>query len=322
MRVCLLTDERIEDFHPANHLKNYDWDYVTVKPPIVEFIRELTHAHRYDVYLNIYEGHDESENSGLRFVRALEELNLPFTGAESRFYRSTREEMQEAAGKHRITFARGFHAESQEDLNHARALSYPLIVKHPNSFASAGLTKDSRVMNFDELRTQFERMSKEFGSARVEEFIEGRELSCLVVENADDPKSPFAYSPAEVQFPEGETFLHEAAKWYSWDVHVVPLRDESLAARIQEVSRKFFLAMDGNGYARVDMRLKPNGEIVIIEINPNCGILYYGPDDRSHADLPISWDAGGHDGFLDRIFRAAIKRQAMRSIMKASNVSP
>jgi D-alanine-D-alanine ligase len=313
MRVCLLTDEKIEDFNPAGHLKNYDWDYVTVTPPITEFIHEVSRSRQYDVYLNIYEGHDENENSGLRFVEALEKLNLSFTGAESKFYRCTREEMQAAAEADQIRFARGFHAVSYNDLKQADGLAYPLIVKHPNSFASMGLTKESRVTNFAELQNQFERMSMEFGSARVEEFIEGRELSCLVVENADDPKSPFAYSPAEVQFPEGETFLHEAAKWYSWDVHVVPLRDEILAARIQEVSCKFFLAMEGNGYARIDLRVRPNGEIVIIEINPNCGILYYGPDDRSHADLPISWDAAGHDGFLDRIFRAAIKRQAMRT---------
>ena len=313
MRVCLLTDEKVEDFNPEVYFKNYDWDYVTVAPPVTEFITELSHSRHYDVYLNIYEGEDAKESSGLQFVQALEKLNLPFTGAESKFYRSTREEMQAAAEAHQIRFARGFHAESLEDLRQADGLSYPLIVKHPNSFASAGLTKESRVTNPDELRIQFERMSEAYGSARVEEFIEGREFSCLVVENADDAQSPFAYSPAEVLFPEGETFLHEAAKWYSFDIFVIPLNDDALTARIQDVCRKFFLAMDGNGYARLDLRVRPNGEIVIIEINPNCGILYYGPNDRSHSDLPISWDAAGHDGFLDRIFRAAIKRRAMRA---------
>lgn len=320
MRVCLLTDEKVEDFNPEVYFKNYDWDYVTVAPPVTEFITELSHSRHYDVYLNIYEGEDAKESSGLQFVQALEKLNLPFTGAESKFYRSTREEMQAAAEAHQIRFARGFHAESLDDLKQADGLTYPLIVKHPNSFASAGLTKESRVTNPDELRIQFERMSEAYGSARVEEFIEGREFSCLVVENADDAQSPFAYSPAEVLFPEGETFLHEAAKWYSFDIYVVPLNDDALTARIQDVCRKFFLAMDGNGYARLDLRVRPNGEIVIIEINPNCGILYYGPNDRSHSDLPISWDAAGHDGFLDRIFRAAIKRRAMRK--KTSTMSP
>ena len=40
MRVCLLTDEKIEDFNPADHLKNYDWDYVTVAPPVSGFMNE------------------------------------------------------------------------------------------------------------------------------------------------------------------------------------------------------------------------------------------------------------------------------------------
>jgi D-alanine-D-alanine ligase-like ATP-grasp enzyme len=313
MRVCLLTDEIIEEFNPATHLKSHDWDYVTVLSPEVEFIDEYSRSRQYDVYLNIYEGHDEDANSGLRFVRALEELNLPFTGADSTFYAVTREEMQSTAEQHHIQFARGIHAKSVEDLGNAKNLSYPLIVKHPNSFASIGITRKSRVTNFDELRSQFEMVSHEYGAARIEEFIEGRELSCLIVENADDPKLPFAYSPVEVQFPAGETFLHEDAKWFSWDVFVVPLRDFALSARIQDAARKFFVAMDGSGYARVDVRIRPDGEIVILEINPNCGILYYGPDDRSHADLPISWDPAGHDGFLDRIFRAAIKRQAIRA---------
>lgn len=74
-----------------------------------------------------------------------------------------------------------------------------------------------------------------------------------------------------------------------------------------------YLAMNGVGYARVDLRARPNGELVILEINPNCGILYYGPDDRSSTDLPISWDKDGHKGFLERIFRSAILRQKMRS---------
>jgi D-alanine-D-alanine ligase len=74
-----------------------------------------------------------------------------------------------------------------------------------------------------------------------------------------------------------------------------------------------YQVMGGTGYARVDIRVRPNGELVILEINPNCGILYYGPDDRSPADLPISWDRDGHDGFLDRIFRSALLRREMRS---------
>jgi len=313
MRVCLLTDESIDDFNPSQYLRNYEWDYVTVETPVQSLIRQIAQNNQYEVYLNIYEGLDEDENSGLKFIETLEDLNLPFTGAGSKFYNPTREEMQAVAEKNQINFARGFHAGSQADLWQANELSFPLIVKHPNSFASEGLTKDSRVTTLEELQTEFEKISSTYGSACVEEFIEGRELSCLVLENADDQALPFTYPPAEVQFPDGETFLHEDAKWYDWGVYVVPLHDDVLARRIQDVSKKNFVAMAGTGYARVDIRLRPDGEIVILEINPNCGILY-SLEDRSHADLPISWDKDGHEGFLDRIFQSAIARQKMRTL--------
>lgn len=312
MRICILSDEEIEDYNPAQLLRSYEWDFITVKPPVDEFVRSLAFQKQYDAYLNIYEGEDENDHSGASMVRTLEELNLPFTGADSKFYSLTREQMQEAAERNGINFARGFNARTETDLEQAGRLRFPLIVKHPNSFASTGLTPESRVDSLEELRTQFLRNLNEFGSARVEEFIEGREVTCLVVDNPDNLADPFAYLPAEVEFPEGESFLHVEVKWFNWGTYFVPLKDEALIKSVQEASKRMFLAVDGTGYGRVDIRIRPNGELVILEINPNCGILYYGPDDRGPADLPISWDKDGHDGFLDRIFRAAVLRRQMR----------
>jgi D-alanine-D-alanine ligase len=220
--------------------------------------------------------------------------------------------MQETAQKNEIGFARGFHATSKEDLLQAASLKFPLIVKHPNSFASTGLTSESKVENMQKLLVQFERNATEFGSARIEEFVDGREVTCLVVDNPDDLTSPYVYWPVEIQFPKSESFLHVEVKWLNWDTFVFRLEDETLAKAVQEISKKMYLAMDGTGYGRVDIRIRPNGELVVLEINPNCGILYYGPDDRSPTDLPISWDKDGHDGFLDRIFRSAILRNKMK----------
>jgi hypothetical protein len=74
-----------------------------------------------------------------------------------------------------------------------------------------------------------------------------------------------------------------------------------------EMSRKMYLAMDGVGYARCDIRMGRDGELYMIEINPNCGILFK-PEDLGPADVMMEYDAQGHAGFLDRIFRAAILR--------------
>jgi D-alanine-D-alanine ligase-like ATP-grasp enzyme len=312
MRVCILSDELLEEYNPSAYFHAYEWDFFTMDPPVEPLIRRISSEKQYDVYLNMSDGSDE-DDAGFTVVKTLEALNLAFTGADSKFYNPTREQMQAAAERHGLYFARGFHARSESDLEQARDLHFPLIVKHPNSYGSIGLTPQSRVHTFAQLQEQFRRNFNEFSAARVEEFIEGREVSCLVVDNPHDLSTPYAYLPAEVKFPEGESFLHVEVKWMNWGTFIVRLEDADLVQRIQDVSRRMYLAMNGTGYARMDIRIRPNGELVILEINPNCGILYYGDDDRSSTDLPISWDKDGHDGFLDRIFRSAILRHQLRN---------
>ena len=50
-----------------------------------------------------------------------------------------------------------------------------------------------------------------------------------------------------------------------------------------------------------------DGQLYMIEINPNSGILFK-PEDLGPADVMMEYDAEGHAGFLDRIFRAAVIR--------------
>ena len=314
MRVCILSDEAIEDYNPSVFFHSCEWSFVTVEPPAEDCIKQAVTGKNYDVILNLCEGSDDNDtNSGAAVVHLLESLDIPFTGADSNFYNPTREQMQSAAEAHGLNFARGFNARSIHDLAQAKVLQFPLIVKHPNSFGSTGLTPQSRVGAFEQLQEQVQRNVDEFGSARVEEFIEGREVSCLVVDNPDDLSNPYAYLPIEVKFPTGETFMHVEVKWLNWDTFIVPLEDRDLIPLVQEASQRMYQVIGGTGYARVDIRVRPNGELVILEINPNCGILFYGPDDRSISDLPISWDKDSHDGFLDRIFRSAILRHRLRS---------
>jgi len=248
-------------------------------------------------------------------VLALEKLDLSFTGADSGFYDPTRDEMQAVAEKHGVGFVKGVNV---ADLGEVEALTdglqYPLMVKHPNSYGSTGMTRKSRVENSRELRQQVKRISGRFGGARVEEFIEGREFTAFVVDNPDDLNDPFVYPPAELNIPNGEGFLHSQVKWDEW-VHLKQVEDEVLGTRLKEMTKKMYLAMSGVGYARADVRMNEAGELFMLEINPNNGILYK-PEDLDPADIMMEYDPSGHDGFLDRIFRSAFIRQQERSLLK------
>ncbi len=310
MKVCILSDPTFEDFDPDVYLHEHDWDLLKVERPAYDFIRRAAERKRYDVFFNLCDGSPDEDRPGLDVVQALEALNLPFTGGDSNFYCPTREQMQAVAEIQGVGFARGFHAESLRDLADARKLRYPLMVKHPLSYGSEGMTRDSRVETPQQLRAQAEIMLEKFGGARVEEFIDGREFTCLVVDNPDDLTAPLAYPPGESVFPEGETFLHTYVKWEIL-VPVQPVNDPDLAQRLQDMSRKLYIGMGGMGYGRCDIRMNAEGELFLLEINPNCAILY-NPEDFGPADTPISFDPDGHRGFLDRIFRSAIARQQLR----------
>jgi len=312
-RICVLSDYTLREFNPAGYFVDYSWEMFTPKNPIVEFLQSLDASGKFDVYLNLCDGSNEKRNryDGLDVVRALEELNLPFTGADSQFYDPTRETMQTAAEMNQIRFARGGNvADVPEAEALAAGLQYPLMVKHPNSFGSTGMTRKSRVKSIRTLRSQVKRICEKYGSARVEEFIDGREFTVLVVDNPDDLGKPFVYPPAELIFPEGETFLHVFVKWQKW-VYLKPVPDKALATRLMDMTGTMYLALNGVGYARCDLRMRNDGELVMIEINPNPGILFK-PEHFGPADVAMEYDREGHAGFFKRIFRTAVLRQKER----------
>jgi len=346
MRVCVLSDEEIKDFNPGPFLQGYEWEMVTMKAPVLENLRALANQNRFDVYLNICEGYDldeyeyeyeyysegESERDvepeadqmfeqkpgnvyeGIEVIRALNALNLPYTGADESFFDPTREEMQAAADKNGIGFAKGYRVKSVEEAEElVKNLRYPIMVKHPQSYGSTGMYKESRADSLDEVKIQVDKICKEFGSARMEEFIVGREFNVLVVDNPDDFGDPFVYPPMEVIFPEGEEFWHTDVKWdYSLPLSFKRVTDPELEFRLQDMGKRLFVAMGGVGYGRCDIRMNENGELFILEINPNSGMFYF-PNEYGPTDYMILYDEDGYKGFFDRIFQAAIIRQKMRS---------
>ncbi|MBI5352062.1 MAG: hypothetical protein HZB50_05445 [Chloroflexi bacterium] len=321
MRVCILSDEEIEDFNPAPYIKDFDWQMVTITAPVMDKIRALAEKKEFDVFLNLCEGYefedeedDELGYDALEVVHALEALNLPFTGASSNCFDPTREEMQSIAEANNVSFVKGYHVESVEEAERLVGnLRYPIMVKHPKSYGSTGMTKESRADTLDQVRIQVERICKEFGAARMEEFIVGKEFNVLVVDNADDLSRPFAYPPAELVFPPDEEFWHVDVKW-NYDVifDFKQVTDPHLTARLHDLAKRMYLAMEVSGYGRCDIRMNEQGELFILEINPNGGIMFK-PEEYGPADYMILYDAEGYKGFFNRIFQAAHVRQKMRA---------
>jgi D-alanine-D-alanine ligase len=204
-------------------------------------------------------------------------------------------------------------ARSDRDIDRAaETLRFPLIVKHPSSYSSIDLWKTSRVETTFALRYRVRPMMEKYGTALIEEFIEGREFTVLVAENPDDLTRPVTYVPIEFLFPKGESFKHSDLKWKDYhSMKEVPLHDGELGQELRQVAADFFLGMRGAGFGRCDLRMDHEGKLYMLEINPNCGI-YYAPEDPGSADLALLHDPAGHQGFTDLLIRAAMARHARR----------
>ena len=322
MRICILSDEEIADFNPASFMEGFDWEMVTMTDPVMDVLRALDARKQFDLYLNLCEGYEKDPDSdweyeGIDVIKALEALNLPFTGADSKFFDPTREEMQAAADANGLGFAKGYQVKNVEEAERlVKNLRYPIMVKHPKSYGSTGMFRESRVDGPEQLRPQVERVCTEFGAARMEEFIVGTEYNVLVVDNPDDFDKPIAYPPAELIFPPGEEFWHTDVKWdFSVPFDYKQVTEPGLVERLQDLALRMYKAMDGVSCGRCDIRMNNNGELFILEINPNPAIMLQ-PKEFGPADYMILYDPGGYKTFFDRLFRVALIRHQRSASLK------
>ncbi len=305
----------MKDYDPLSdvirHLEGHECETVYIdKAKGVRQIVELSRRD-FDVFINLCDGAWDEDRAGVEIVQTMERLGLAFTGATSSFFEPSRETMKKVChfwGIKAPAYVVAVDGPSIELA--AKTLTFPLITKHPNSYSSIGLTRESRVETPAALKEQAEKMIAAYGSTLVEEFIEGREFSVLVVENADNANEPHAYRPVEFLFPQGERFKHFDLKWKDFEAMTcIQCEDDALAARLEDMSRKLFTGLNGAGYGRCDIRMNAAGELFMLEINPNCDIAYPLEEAAGTADLILMYEPWGHREFFEKIMRAALKRQ-------------
>jgi D-alanine-D-alanine ligase len=147
-----------------------------------------------------------------------------------------------------------------------RELGLPLFIKPANLGSSIGITK---VKKLEELEGAIELALKYDLKALVEESIQGREVECSVLGN----EHPIASLPGEIRT--GQEFNSYVAKYLdsagSTCLIPAPVSPE-LTEKIRARACLTYKVLCCEGLARVDMFLRPDGEVLINEINtlPGC----------------------------------------------------
>lgn len=322
MRICLLTTQVLDVFpfpkndwpcDPRPFLPEADWQVATlVKSTSVEQVQRLIDQ-GFDLFFNLCDGAADQDVPGIEVVETLEAAGVPFTGSTSEFYEPTREQMKEACAAHGLPTPKWAYAKTDDDIERAaEELRFPLFVKHYSSYSSVSISRQSRVVTAGGLRRQAKKIIKRHGTALIEEYIEGTECTVLVAENPDDPQRPTTYTPMQYRFPEGESFKHAKMKWVDYSkMACFPVTDPVLEARLRDVCARFFVALNGASFGRCDLRVDAEGTPYMLEINANCGV-FYPPADAGSADLCLSNDPAGHEGFTRQLVAAAFRRQERR----------
>jgi D-alanine-D-alanine ligase len=163
------------------------------------------------------------------------------------------------------------------DLETGGHLRLPLFVKPLRMEASIGIDARSLVHTPQEMMERIGHIhAKVHDSALVEEYIEGREFYIGILGNAE----PEAFPPVEMDFsglPNGKAHVVDArAKWSKNSVEyrgtraVLAELPDDLTARLQKVALCAYRALRVRDYGRVDLRLTPDGEVYVIEVNASC----------------------------------------------------
>lgn len=147
-------------------------------------------------------------------------------------------------------------------------LRLPLFVKPLRAGSSLGITK---IASLDQLPAAAEEAFRHDSQILIEENIDGFEVGCAVLGND-------SLTLGRVDEVELDTWFFDYKEKYTQchaRIHMPARIDEDTERRIQEAAVRIYRALDCKGFARVDLFLTPEGDIVFNEVNtiPGCTSL-------------------------------------------------
>lgn len=231
-----------------------------------------------DLIFNLAESFAGNDTADYCIAAYLELLNKRFTGSGSHglLYgqdKAVAKKILEFHGVHTPVFARSFRGR----LDFSHDLEFPVIVKPAREDGSIGIEFSSVVTSIRELMERIDWLHANFDSpVLIEEFVDGREMYVGVLGNENPEALPVIELDLS-KLPEGTPRI--AGAEVKWGKGTRAYRDTKSAvaeglpdettALLQQTAVSVFQALELRDYARIDMRLRPDGRVVVIEANPN-----------------------------------------------------
>ena len=184
-----------------------------------------------------------------------------------------------------IRVPRSYVIDSKCDISrcseYASMLGYPLFVKPVKAGSSFGISK---VLNDRYLNDAVERAFNFDDEVIIEENISGFEVGCAVMGNDELITGEID----EIELQTGFFDFTEKYNLISSKIHVPARVSEYKTEEIKATAKAIYKVLGCRGFARVDMFLKPSGEVIFNEVNTIPGFT-------AHSRYPNMMKSAGMD---------------------------
>ncbi|KAI8649301.1 ATP-grasp domain-containing protein [Fusarium sp. Ph1] len=320
MQICVLQatcpdghilHEHDEYADPGRYVKQHNFHHRFIDKANYRQRIDAAVAEKLDSYINFMWGQPEDEVAGVETTEYFESLNVPFIGLRGRILRKSKADLYDAARK-----------KGSPPVPSADPDVVPVIVKAARSCASQFLSdksicftaeeRDAAIANIDRplqpgrLRALPPTPPLEMKPATVydlpddiivQEFIPGIDYSVVVIEFG---KTPITLNPTIYNYPSSEDASNNLVNRDD---------DPELFDTLQRLAVEAFQANDmaGGSWGNVDIRIKPDGKPVVIEVNPMPAVFL--PLDFGYEETVI-WNSspGEHRALLNIMMASYMMR--------------
>src|SRR6202789_223180 len=232
-----------------------------------------------DLVFNLTESFAGDDTKEMNVAAYMDLLDMPYTGGGPHAHflaqdKGTAKKMFEFHGIKTPFFATSYRGR----IEHAHDISFPLIVKPSWEDGSIGIDAGAVVKNVKELMERIQYIQDEFDApALIEEYIEGREIYAGILGSYERTQVLPLVELDLSRLPEGTPKIASYDVKFEKNTEVYKLTKSAIAENLDEETRKrledtalaAYRALKLRDYGRIDMRLAPNGDVYVIEANPN-----------------------------------------------------
>jgi D-alanine-D-alanine ligase len=264
-----------------------------------------------DIVFNLSESfyHDRAHEPNIPAL--LELMKVPYTGSgpDALMLCKDKALVKKVLSYHKVRFPHFVVSDRARPLRRLRRFIYPAFVKPLNEESSDGISQASFARTEAEAIERARFIHQKFEcDALIEEYIEGRELYLSVLGN----KRLSVFPPREIFFEQmpddAPKFATFRAKWNDsyrkkWGIKNAaagPL-PEHMPDELGKLAKKIYRLLKIRGFGRIDIRLTPQGEVFVIEANPNPSLAQEEDFASAAAEGGVSYEA-----LIQQILDAAV----------------